>query len=73
MKNWRMAHAVLLEHGVQILQAPRLVPQSGLAHLDDQCSRVERSGSAFLYSETGRDQWTGERGHAAAASGCGKK
>jgi len=34
---------------------------------------VGRSGSAFLYSETGRDQWTGERGHAAAASGCGKK
>ena len=32
-----------------------------------------RSGSAFLYSETGRDQWISERGHAAAASGSGWK
>ena len=31
-----------------------------------------RSGSAFLYSETGRDKWKAG-GHAAAASGSGKK
>jgi len=33
----------------------------------------ERSGSAFLYSKTGRDQWISEQGHAASASGSGKK
>ena len=31
-----------------------------------------RSGAAFLYSETGRDKWKAG-GHAAAASGSGKK
>jgi len=33
----------------------------------------QRSGSAFLYSKTGRDQWISEQGHAASASGSGKK
>ena len=32
-----------------------------------------RSGSAFLYSETGCDNWIGGRGYAAAASGHGVK
>ncbi len=35
-------------------------------------ARALRSGSAFLYSETGRDKWKAG-GHAAAASGSGKK
>ena len=43
------------------------------AACDRIAAKLNRSGSAFLYSETGCDNWIGGRGYAAAASGHGVK
>jgi len=40
-----------------------------MSDMHARARRTDRSGSAFLYSKPGRDNWIGGRGYAATASG----